>query len=229
MQLENPMTFVRAMKGAPVSILVAFMFSGKTLTNLELQQWTGYKDDAITPAVRLLVDLGWLLARSPRGPWCLADGRQLPLMEISGLNGYPSSSSSSDLNVASYLPLEQEEEHISGLNGYVMAALDAAGIREPKKSRLARLEHVTPEMIAAHVEQVKREGLPLGTAIHRIEFNWAVDLTIIKRSKSPNGHDRSCVCGECKRARGMVAMGTHCPDCWKTLNDECRCSESEDE
>jgi len=89
MLFENPLTFLRAIKGAPASILLAFFFVQRAMTNLELQTWTGYKDDAITPALKLLVDLGWLIARSPRGPWCLAEGRQLPLMEISGLNGYP--------------------------------------------------------------------------------------------------------------------------------------------
>ena len=75
------MTFVRAIKGAPASILWAFLVTRRVMTALELQQWTGYKGDNITVAVRLLVDLGWLSARSPRGPWCLVEGRQLPLMD----------------------------------------------------------------------------------------------------------------------------------------------------
>jgi len=80
MQFENPMTFVRAIKGAPASILWALMITRSMMTALELQQWTGYQGDAITVAVRLLVSLGWVVARTPRGPWALAEGRQLPLM-----------------------------------------------------------------------------------------------------------------------------------------------------
>ena len=178
MQFENPLTFVRSLKGAPVSILFAFMFAGKTLSNSELQQWTGYKDDAITPALKLLCSLGWLIAQSARGPWCLADGRQLPLMEISGLNGFNpscSSSSSSKLNIPSYLE-EQEELELSGLNGYLLEnknTLDEVGVREPKRSMLAKLKHVTPQFIQAHVRQCKAEGLEIGTAIYRIQNNWA--------------------------------------------------------
>lgn len=228
MQLENAITFVRSIKGAPASILWAFLFTRRTMTALELQEWTGYKGDNITVAVRLLVNLGWLTARSPRGPWCLADGRQMPLMNVeSDLIGVRSSSSEIFSPVTSYLPLEEDEGDESDLIG-VVAALDAAGIREPKRSALKKLPHVTPEFIRAHVEQAKREGLPIGTAIHRIEFNWDVDLTIIKRNKNPNGHDHSCHCSVCRTMRNLVAMGTHCPDCWKTLNDECRCSESEE-
>lgn len=79
-QFENPMTFVRAMKGAPLSIFVAFLLVQRPMTNEELVRWTGYADDNIRAGLRLLVDLGWVSSRSPRGPWTLADGRQLPLM-----------------------------------------------------------------------------------------------------------------------------------------------------
>jgi len=196
MQFENPLTFVRSMKGAAISILVACMFARKALTNLELQMWTGYKDEAITEASKLLCMLGWLVAHSRVGPWSLADGRQLPLMAIADeldaiagvenddlamrvpvfpdVSASSSSSSNIDLNVPSYLE-EQEEEESSGFSGTlpgVLAALDAAGIREPKRSQLAKLKHVTPELINAHVRQCKAEGLNIGTAIHRIEHNW---------------------------------------------------------
>ncbi len=77
---ENPTTFVRSIKGSPASILVAFMFVRKTMTSEELQRWTGYGDENITKGLKLLVELGWVVAHTSRGPWALADGRQLPLM-----------------------------------------------------------------------------------------------------------------------------------------------------
>ena len=80
MQFENMMTFVRAIKGAPASILWALMITQRMMTALELQTWTGYKGDNITTSVRLLEELGWVVAKSSRGPWGLAEGRQLPLM-----------------------------------------------------------------------------------------------------------------------------------------------------
>jgi hypothetical protein len=51
-----------------------------------------------------------------------------------------------------------------------LAELARHHIREPAKTRLARLEHVTPEMICAHCE-----GKPPGQAIYRIEHNWPVE------------------------------------------------------
>lgn len=222
-QFENTMTFVRSLKGAPASVLWALVFHRQMMTALELAQWTGYKGDNITVAVRLLVDLGWVTARSARGPWGLVAGRQLPLMEVfnalegpdsdligvrnseSDLIGFGtriSSSSSSKYKPLTYLEEQEEEGDDSDLIGVVYKALDAAGIREPKRSKLARLKHVTPELIEAHVRQAKEEHMPLGTAIYRIEFDWAVDPRfeheIVKASSfncSKCGH-YNCTCEE---------------------------------
>lgn len=148
------------------------------------------------------------------------------------------SSSSSTINdlVPSYLPLppllhENRVLRDSLSNSHIQAnraACEAAGIRGSKVLTLAKLVHVTPEFIAAHVEQAKRDGVSLGAAIHRIQENWDVDVNIVRTSKNPFGHDHSCRCARCKDARNNVAFGTHCPDCWKELNSECRCAQSEE-
>jgi hypothetical protein len=51
------------------------------------------------------------------------------------------------------------------------AALDQAGIREPARSRLAKLAHVTPDLIAYHCESSKSTG----QAVYRIEHNWKME------------------------------------------------------
>jgi hypothetical protein len=51
----------------------------------------------------------------------------------------------------------------------LLAALDAGGIREPARSRLARCEHVTVELIEYHTQTASA-----GQAIYRIEHNWPV-------------------------------------------------------
>lgn len=55
-----------------------------------------------------------------------------------------------------------------------LRALHKAGIREPAAARLARLPHVTPEYVTAHVEQANAQGFELGIAIYRIEHAWPV-------------------------------------------------------
>lgn len=52
----------------------------------------------------------------------------------------------------------------------VMAELERFGIREPARSRLAMLNHVTPELIRGHCQTTESTG----QAIYRIEKNWAV-------------------------------------------------------
>ncbi len=177
--LENPLTFIRSIKGAPASVLWALLFTRRAMTNQELQRWTGYASDAITAATHVLVDLGWLTAQSNYGPWSLAPGRQLPLMaspaEVvapsSGLIGTPPSSSS----ITESDPIELiEEEGKDPKFVETLHALYDAGIREPTAGRLAGLPHMTPEYVAAHVEHARDQGRELGTAIYRMQHGWPV-------------------------------------------------------
>lgn len=182
MQLENSLTFVRAIKGAPSSILWAFFFTRRAMTALELQQWTGYKGDNITEAVRLLVDLGWLSARSARGPWCLVEGRQLPLMTESDLIGLSSTTTTTNskqlinksrvAEVAGTTPIKSElRQYLEDIGVPVEANLKACkmyGIGEPMATRLSEMKHVTPDFIAAHIRSLV-DGETKGLAIVRIQ------------------------------------------------------------
>jgi len=235
MQDAETINFLNGLRGVQPMIFLAYMLVRQAMTVKELQVCTGLSDDAIRPALESLAAKGFLFKQTgehgrtiwlPRGDTFFGRAFQNPLPADSG--ALSSSSSTSGSVITSYLPLEEEEAPESAPSGLCLAALDAAGIREPKRSRLAKLEHVTVDLIKAHVERAKREGLPLGTAIHRIEYNWTVDLNIVKKDKNPFGHDHDCRCGRCRDARNNVAFGTHCPDCWGGLESECRCSESEE-
>jgi len=54
----------------------------------------------------------------------------------------------------------------------VLAALDAASIRDPARAELVELSHVTPELITAHVASAPN----LRMAIYRIRHNWKPDV-----------------------------------------------------
>jgi len=203
MRFENPLTFVRSIKGAPASILWAFAFTRRVMTALELQEWTGYKGDNITVAVRLLVNLGWLAARGSRGPWCLVEGRQLPLMEMlekveqltggdSDLIGVGATTTTVDINV---LKIVKDSVVVEALNPiksesgpsvvYLthgvtfeanLAACRNSGIGEPKAST---------ELIDAHVKGLRTTDR-IGLAIRRIEANempqaWLDEIKEISR------------------------------------------------
>ena len=51
-----------------------------------------------------------------------------------------------------------------------LSALHDAGIQEPKRSQLARMNHITPRLIRYHVSNAPN----LKLAIYRIEHNWTV-------------------------------------------------------
>lgn len=215
MQFENQMTFVRALKGAPASVLWAFVITQRMMTALELQQWTGYKGDNLTVALRLLVDLGWVVARSSRGPWGLAEGRQLPLMpgidqlrgpvppdsDLIGFRGGVVNdvdiSFSSPTNTTTTLTASRKtpikSDSLDEGDRAKLAALDAAGIRGKKARELIRLEWVTVQYINAHAAAIAGEDWdnPQGMMIYRIEGNEPV----IELRK--NGHKTSCRCFRC--------------------------------
>jgi len=184
MQLENPTTFVRAIKGAPASILWAFLFTRRALTALELQEWTGYKGDNITVAVRLLVNLGWLSARSPRGPWCLCEGRQFPLMnnESDLIGVIPTTTTTmeeekQDKSVVvvkmGLTPIKSEsvDYETPGVTFEInLKACRDCRIGEPKASQIANMPWASPDFIKAHVESLYASD-SIGLAIRRIEGN----------------------------------------------------------
>jgi hypothetical protein len=207
---------VRALKGAPISILFLMLIERTPLSQEYLRRYTGYSDEAVHDAVQLLKDHD-LVVQVGRYEWALTAGaRQLPLgatpleggeeegqaaaadhglgetapnptpqpatedpeeirSDISG-PGYLASSSRSlnpDQEVNQPLLARARSSGKSGAvppNPEILAVLDEHGVREPARSRLARLAHVTPELIDYHCKTAQNTGL----AIYRIEKNWAV-------------------------------------------------------
>ena len=68
----------------------------------------------------------------------------------------------------------------------VMQALQEAGIHDPALSRLARLPHITPEYVRAHVERARLEGRGLGAAVFRMERGWRVMHNLPGQAESPD-------------------------------------------
>ena len=211
---ENTLTFVRSIKGAPASILWAMVFTKRMMTALELAEWTGYKGDNITVAVRLLTNLGWITAQSSRGPWGLAEGRQLPLMQVFETLENPDSDLIGVRDPTTTTTIGRDEK-IDGVVVVVdctnpiksdswpeicyevegvtfegnLKACRRANIGEPKASQIAACEWVSPVFIDAHIKSL-REMDVLGLAIRRIECNempkvWLDDIKNIPNDASP--------------------------------------------
>lgn len=233
-QFENPMTFVRGCKGAPISVLVALSFIGRPATSIELQTWTGYKDDNITLATRQLIEMGWLVAITPRGPWGLAEGKQLPLMAWidgdSDLIGLPPTTTTTEISfiaervgssnkAGAATPKKSESAFIRANPQFDenIAACRAMGIGAPTRDGLSDLEHVTPELIKAHVKALVA-GESIGLAILRIRENEA-PREIIEAAQESHRYSVSDWLGD-DNPRSEVTLG-----CMELVLDETRLGE----
>ncbi len=192
MSFESPMTFVRSLKGAPASVFLAFLFVRRPMTSRELQRWTGYGGDAVMEAVHLLVDLGWITALGPGGPWAMGVERQLPLMaSLPGEDSEPARSAVPERSGARTDEQEKREDPEDKEDEHFVTALYTlydAGVQEPTAGRLARLAHVSADYVTAHIEQANAQGFGLGVAIYRIEHAWPLPekkplLTVEERIK----------------------------------------------
>lgn len=201
-------SMLRSLKGAPLACLVALMFAQRDGLGPQGAEWierqTGYSDKPVGQALLLLEELG-LIARNGRYAWQLSNGAlQLPLMtggegtpppgnlglalpekspEALGVGNIPTPPSSSG---GRFIRLIENGSTTTGesekfrVRAEVLKALDEAGIREPARSRLAGLAHVTVELVEYHASTAET----CGQAIYRIEHNWDV-------KSSANGYARN--------------------------------------
>lgn len=184
--------FIQSLRGHQSTIVLAYLLLRRALTIDELAICTGLNDDTVRSAVKGLAGKGLLFVqRGERGKQIWLPSGDTFFGRLLGQNpkiSEPGSSSSSSFEDSSYLPQEQEEQADSENFGICLAACDEFGIREPKRSKISRLKHVTPELIRAHVMQVRDDNLPLGTAIHRIEFNWMPEAKYLEPQKTVKGY-----------------------------------------
>jgi len=208
MHADQATMFLQSLRGNQALVVLAYLAVQRAMTLEELEGLTGLHNDTVRTAVRGLAAKGFLhkqVGERGRQTWLPAGetffGRlvgQNPKTSDSG------SSSSSVVRVSLPLEEEQEEPPESENFGFCLRACDEVGIREPKRSQIARLDHVTPEFIRAHAKQAKDEGLAVGTAIYRIINNWDV-VTPAQVSEEK--------------------AAAYCSRCWRV---DCICSSADD-
>ena len=179
MQSFDPsIKLVRTLKGAPLSILMILRLIGQPATAEYLERTSGYTDKPVNAALLLLEEYG-LISRNGRYSWQICDGvQQLPLMN---LISEPSQEENPDSQGEENLSSDEDNSDSFGGTRNLseselfrvsenLAACDAADIREPKRSRLSKMPHVTAALIRYHVQT----ALNIAMAIYRIEHNWRI-------------------------------------------------------
>jgi len=80
-QFENPLSLLRQLKGAPISVLLACYWVRQAVSHHWLAEQTGYSDYAVTRALAYLTEQNFL-ARVTGGWMITVDAIQLPLMAV---------------------------------------------------------------------------------------------------------------------------------------------------
>jgi len=168
------LTLLQSLKGAPASVLLALSANGQPMSNQELQLWTRYSHPQITLALRSLGERRWVVGRSSRGPWFLADDAQVP-----GINCLLGAFEKVAPDGSSAIPrlAERKDSLPNATKMQLLQALHESGIYEPTASELAALPHVTVEYVRGHVAAASADGLRVGAAIARMRLAEPVPLT----------------------------------------------------
>ena len=157
---------LRAIKGAPLAILITLFIRGISSTQTWLTATTGYSPKTVRTALASLHALGFVQRLTPH-LWALPNG-QLPLPGFSPETGNFSPglppTTTTLIDVVPHL----EQPEVEAPNREKISLLAAAGIGEPMRTRLAHLPHATPAYISEHTAQARRDGIPTGLLIHRI-------------------------------------------------------------
>lgn len=190
---------LRALKGAPLSILVAMMLAHSPIGVDHLVVATGWGKDKVREGLSVLHSKGLATPLMRYNGWELtARAQQLSLFEGDKIAlADPSSSAaphrSSQPTYLSSSSSSPEGEKIALADPEIIQALHHAGIGEPVAHQLATLPHITLEYIQAHVLKAKEDHIPPGLLIHRMRSGDQ------QPALNANGHLEGCICEECHR------------------------------
>jgi hypothetical protein len=212
MDTFDPLTQLRQLKGAPLSILVALGLVHQNVTAKWLSSMTGYSPNSITSALTLLFEMQLVTCNTHRSSWRLSDGtKQLPLIPTLPLStlsqDFATDRKNCDLDAylkATYLN-KYEQVDIEG-SKYVLnnpdrkncdlgdhpdsdsdywdclALLHLEGIRDPKAGQILELDHVDYIYLEAHIRKARSENTDLPLLIHRIQCADPIPDQYINRS-----------------------------------------------
>ena len=167
---------VRELKGAPLACFILIAMAGQPVNNDWLCRFSGYSDKPVSQALKLLSSPELQLVRRVRGGWVLASVEQLVLSASDSLC-LPKSRKNSDSTTTILINQDNNEPIVvagrKNSDSTYKACLEACkkgGIFEPSASQISDLEHVTPELITAHIADLG-PGETRGLAILRIRNN----------------------------------------------------------
>lgn len=169
MNVENPIKLLRELKGAPLSVLFALAIVHQPVNAGWLEMVTGYSDQAITKALRLLVEFGYSLKLSGQ-QWQVAKNIQLPLIIENRENHDILSSTTTTTDIEE----DEDDEEKSAVavakivKNEIFEMLEDVGIGEPVRSQLVKQDYMTVEYLKYHIRKWEKEEKGIGLLIYRL-------------------------------------------------------------
>ncbi|MGC9424031.1 hypothetical protein [Vibrio sp.] len=188
---------IRALKGAPLSILVAMLIARQPVGENWLVTITGYSQNTVRNGCKFLTEIQ-MIQRNGRyhGYVLTQDAKQLTLGQQELGEGQnltlPESTTTITLNKKEDNDSEEkaaEEEARASKNDSRLVLLYSAGIMEPTASRLLEKNWVTKEYLEAHIDKANKERTSVGLLIHRIRSHDPIPK--VRNDQDPDSYRRS--------------------------------------
>jgi len=194
---------IRALKGAPLSILVAMLIARQPVGEDWLVTITGYSQNTVRSGCKFLTEIQMIQRNGRYHGYVLTNGaKQLTLgqLEECKLNELgegqnltlPESTTTVTLNKKEDKDSEEkaaEEEARASKNDSRLVLLYSAGIMEPTASRLLEKNWVTKEYLEAHIDKANKERTSVGLLIHRIRSHDPIPK--VRNDQDPDSYRRS--------------------------------------
>ncbi len=177
------LTTLRALKGSPLSILIAMLISKQPVGENWLSSITGYSQNTVRKGCQFLIETQMIRRNERYHGYVLTNGTmQLPLRmaEIGERQKMtlPSVTTTTTFNRNEKENTEEKAVEVREraskndtrtlINDSRLVLLYSAGVMEPTASKLLENAWVTREYLEAHIERANRENTPAGLLIHRI-------------------------------------------------------------
>lgn len=168
---------LRALKGSPLSIIIAMFIANQPVGENWLCSVTGYSQNTVRRGCKFLEETQMIRRNGRYESYVLSDGMmQLPL----GMKAMPESQKLTLDDLLTTTTFNKYEEDFSeekatvvipgeSKNDARLELLHNAGVMEPTASRLLEHAWVTKGYLEAHIEKAKREKADTALLIHRIQ------------------------------------------------------------
>ena len=167
---------LRALKGAPLSIIIAMVLAQQPVGEKWLVSITGYSPNTVRTGLSFLEETQMVGRNGRYSGYVLMDKAiQLPLTEVEP--GERQKLTLDPITTTTFNKYEDENSEekaaavkagASKIDARLISLMHEEGIMEPTASQLLEFPWVTEEYLVAHFEKARKDKTPVALLIHRL-------------------------------------------------------------